>query len=687
MGTRCVKVIRAVVWAAVVAVLGVPSAPALADTVPPLNAAAEYAINVPSSVLSSVAPAGSSAAALANAQQFDWAFADPSFAAVSGTSTSTPAPPDVALTPAEREAWATLTRDFAAPATRAATLTKVIGGSSVALMGFTVGTLLGSSTSRLFGFQDEQVCAQRNGALNFAASVLDNVDCSTFNNTLAQVQRDADQVPVSSFSPVTLNGVTVDYAYGVPWESPTWNLLTCFNYSGTIPQGYNVAVNVWGADGTANSTGSYTNNMYCGPITQSNLSGWWVKAPLLRFQVVLYDMYTNQPTLKSGVAEGTVTIPNPPRHWHCQIDTADGHSYSADSATFTEQDSSLAPIICPAIPAGSVAVRVRISEATDTQSVVVGDFNTTTEYQQWENNFSQCTNGSCALDLRKGGTSCFRMANVSDCNGWATDPNKDSTYACIYGTVAVSLSECDVYARVFDPAHWSDGTAYADPASGNPATAQTSATQTDKVTRALLARHWNVWGPTPTELELGNGDEGEAARTIAKQCVALGAAETCKTEPIFAPGNNVQEAALHDYNAITFTFDPGSNGAAAQPAELTWSATGAPSGWYYNTIPCVAGTYGAPDMECDEYPFNSTAEAGPGVAPPATAASIKPIPKADNSNEGLYLQHFYSDTGCGLKDPARNPTAKFLVIPTPSLTAQDGTVLSPGIPTSEWCTS
>jgi hypothetical protein len=185
------------------------------------------------------------------------------------------------------------------------------------------------------------------------------------------------------------------------------------------------------------------------------------------------------------------------------------------------------------------------------------------------------------------------------------------------------------------------------------------------VTAALIDREWEHWGPTPSGLVLGNEEEVDVTRAVAGQCIALGISERCKTIPIFAPGSNINQAAQHDLDAITGQ----STGTPKSPL-LHYAAeeNQATTGWYRNVYPCIQGTYDTAVEECDEYPFASTEESGPG-------ASLRPISKQDNRIEGYYLKHFY--LACGVNVPG----SSFLTVPIP----WDENEASPKFETAEWC--
>lgn len=100
-----------------------------------------------------------------------------------------------------------------------------------------------------------------------------------------------------------------------------------------------------------------------------------------------------------------------------------------------------------------------------------------TEVQDWMRDYPSCWDGSCLLELRKviGGAlelDCFNAPE--QCSDWQTEVAADpSTYRCYYGNVLQSIAECNVYGRTFVREAVQQGTAYSDPATGQPVTTST----------------------------------------------------------------------------------------------------------------------------------------------------------------------------------------------------------------------
>lgn len=154
------------------------------------------------------------------------------------------------------------------------------------------------------------------------------------------------------------------------------------------------------------------------------------------------------------------------------------------------------------------------------------------------------------------------------------------------------------------------------------------------------------------------GSQIEHAREVARQCVALASwsnvvsEDNCRDRPIFSPGSDVIQAAQHDHDAI---FGDGVQG---RPDWIKLSyvtaaekALTVPRGWYRSTC------QGSGETSCDEYPFYTSVEGGPG-------ASLRIINAAQNSLEGRLLYGFAVQ--CGIVGAAPGSEAReYLVVPLP----------------------
>ena len=189
--------------------------------------------------------------------------------------------------------------------------------------------------------------------------------------------------------------------------------------------------------------------------------------------------------------------------------------------------------------------------------------------------------------------------------------------------------------------------------------------------------------PTPNQVKRAARDCVKSEKA-ARAAGVIGRDEhPCRDEPIFMPGADAGWAAVHDATAI-----------ASNPAwaELTYGrAPGVLSGWYraggfklYAAGKCFAAP-GPRGVQCDEYPFISTNEGGPG-------ASLAEVPASQNSREGSRLSSMYTDAACGM---IPNQTTFFVVPTAVPLAGADGTIPGfgaatatfSGLPTMHVCTS
>jgi hypothetical protein len=154
------------------------------------------------------------------------------------------------------------------------------------------------------------------------------------------------------------------------------------------------------------------------------------------------------------------------------------------------------------------------------------------------------------------------------------------------------------------------------------------------------------------------------ALNLATRFVGKNSSDVCsgKAGPVFMTGLDTPAATGHDMEALIL--------------HPTWAQLAHTSrklgAWYYNVAntpnDCtrskddLASMGKASDgMNCDEFPFGSTAEGGPG-------ASLKLIDGNDNKYQGSLLSSFYGygQNGCGIPTDS-GEESKFLVVPVPAI--------------------
>lgn len=177
------------------------------------------------------------------------------------------------------------------------------------------------------------------------------------------------------------------------------------------------------------------------------------------------ETFCNAQVGATWAASQTLTA-DPLRTLRCIVVTSSG-TYSMDSANFRESEGVLPNVVCPDLPAGDVLTSTEIREVNleDGSWHTLWSETATTEYQAAQQLAPECSNGTCMLDLRRAGQSCFQAPDT--CADWFTDPNKETNYSCHYGTHVVDLAECNVYAPAFQPGSSTTGDTLGDPTTGD----------------------------------------------------------------------------------------------------------------------------------------------------------------------------------------------------------------------------
>jgi hypothetical protein len=628
---------------------------ALSLTAPPaevransLEVTADLAINIPSSVLAAASADPVANARLANSNRFKWAFLDERFGAVSGTLTESPsAAPDVLPVP-DLDDWNELVDDFRAPATPPSQVTKVVGGVATVVTVYPVGARIGHDTIEFFGFEsDGVVCTNSDGWGEVVLSILTGTDCAPYDtHDLFVPNLDADSNPIYPEACATNrtsggSGATVCFAFDGSathvYRNGTTLQLTCVQTPSPRPSG------AWYINYQTGSGGwlqTPVRGLYHGTLFPEDC-GYPSNGLTLEKSHFSFSGYNVCHSVNQGCSNsanwGETVAPwvdsDPSRVLQCVVVGSDGITYVASTEPFRESEGIPDPV-CPVLPWGVHPTSIALNEVGAGNTNLLWSNTPSQAYTEWLQNYPECANGSCLLDLLRLGQSCFDPS--VDCEGWATDPLRNSLYICKYGTQVVALSECAVYGPTFDPGAAESGGGYGDPADGADLPVRTTPDEEDLLALDLLIRGWEEWNPASAPVrELGVGDEVAAARALAAACHAIDAEDDCRTLSVFAPGDDIREAAQHGLDAIRGAFG------TPQPHLLNRAdPPSQPSGWYANYAPCNAA-YNATLYNCDEYPFASTLQAGPG-------ASLRVIDRWDNQIEGSYLQFFYG--ACGISD-------------------------------------
>lgn len=150
----------------------------------------------------------------------------------------------------------------------------------------------------------------------------------------------------------------------------------------------------------------------------------------------------------------------------------------------------------------------------------------------------------------------------------------------------------------------------------------------------------------------------------------------CEVLPIYIPGADAGQASEHKLASISaegYIVGNWVNWRQAVPlSSIAYTAVNGEE----QCLPGLAG------LECDEYPYNASLEAGPRGVPSDSSTwvgfTLSLIPEYDNQLDGRRFQEFKVDRACGLTDATSSGTAiegvPFLVIPMPV-----------GVPTGHVC--
>ena len=137
----------------------------------------------------------------------------------------------------------------------------------------------------------------------------------------------------------------------------------------------------------------------------------------------------------------------------------------------------------------------------------------------------------------------------------------------------------------------------------------------------------------------------ECLKQVAAARLGTDPYNECVSKPIFLSGRDVPEATDHDIEAL-----------ATNPAWVALNYENRDrTDWYTSDPRCIGK---GSDQQCDEYPFNATAQGGQFAAPPV---SLKPINDLQNMAQGTYYGAFV--TACKVRD---RQAMDFLAIPIPA---------------------
>lgn len=412
---------------------------------------------------------------------------------------------------------------FGVPATKTGGFLKVVGGVGTAVTGYSIGSTIGHATLELVGFDpDGAVCENTTGVVRDAVAVLTGADCSGFVEMPPTFYPNADVTVVppgwrARGEMVGGSTGTVQTLAGAVVEGNPSQMLLSVQVLVAGTGGLNMSNHVVYCRNPANGTiaatflpsspfGSFTSGVgYAfGSYTHTCSAGWTVYSfkssqgsgatpwdPETAAKVNEYYAPGTPPALSYPG-----TSPDPLRTLRCVVTHSSGE-LTRDSATFREGDGVLPQVLCPDVEGLTVeSIEIREVNLEDGSWLTLWSESTTAEYQAAIELAPECSNGTCLLDLRKDSVgSCFQ--SPTECAGWFADPDKGSKYSCHYGSHAVDLAECTIYAPTFQPGATTTGNVYGDPETGAvvPSPATLSGSDPDGSGQACWPSGWSVFNP------------------------------------------------------------------------------------------------------------------------------------------------------------------------------------------------
>jgi hypothetical protein len=473
---------------------------AYADTIIPPSAPSP--INgLPSTVIGSSSPSWSGPARVQYqmALLYSWAKKPAFWQAVSAHQAGIATPTQTALMTTEQ---ATKRQ----PLTLGSAAVKTIGGAAIALTGFDFATSLTSSGLEMVGVDVDGLVCRQGDAAGFL-SLLTGADCSALElATGYPINTDAfgkaegwtnsgtwvkpgwyyTGSPNSSgaysfqcqLQPAVIVGSSVTFgcteygSFGSPGTSAGHlgsGRLWCKNTTTGAMTSISRQALLWGADTTltlpaeAGTTGTRTYTCAAGSVPYSMVtsSSTTQTSTTWDYTASGIQWFSNLSPLYTPATEG-----DPDRTLRCVVLGDDANLYTATSEPYRESDGVLPKPVCPTLPPGVLVDTTTLIEDSPMGSTELWSESVTPEWSAAQSLAPECSTAPCMLDLRTVGTglSCFQTP--TECAEWFADPNRDTDYSCHYGTHAVDLTECYVYAPTFKPDAQSTGELYADPETG-----------------------------------------------------------------------------------------------------------------------------------------------------------------------------------------------------------------------------
>lgn len=350
---------------------------------------------------------------------------------------------------------------YRAPLSKFKAIGKVAGDATTALFGYELGATIGNGIVSFAGVDSAKTVCTSDWAV--LGPIAGDGDCSDWLAANPQFKPNTDATANTDWG-TTCDEQGVCATITLQIEVPGATVY-CATISGGSLQRYegprwHYANDPNPGDQTGTSWSNYSDVAFYNRGPGTCTAGQYYVQDAGDFHAAGWDKWTMKQSgtvLDQAVTRGTAS---PERHLVCTVSGDDGHVYSQSSAAFHEGDATLPEPTCPALPKGVNATHVKLTETGVSPPSVLYDEDEDPYAKELQQKYPQCTDGTCALDLkeRANNESCFD--GVATCDGWWTDPAKETKYECTYDEQEVTLDHCARYRQTFDEANRKAGAPY-----------------------------------------------------------------------------------------------------------------------------------------------------------------------------------------------------------------------------------
>lgn len=408
----------------------------------------------------------------------------------------------------------TMKSSFSVPATKLAGLVRGAGAAGIAVSGYQFGATIGAEVVRAVGIDSQGlVCGTSTPGLGQGvAGFLTGVDCSSWEALQESYEANTGVPTGVQFGTICASGGSVGcYTLTVVGASQysqggiKFRSQYCVVQSGSNLT-YSAGVAFKTLTGTVIASGQLTaqGNPPCNGLYGNNSAntGWVglttqqaAQDAALQIHSYCFTTTTGGATCQAqpaASAVGTQLQADPLRRIKCVLLATSGATTVGWTENYRESEGAIPAPNCTPLGGGLTMQKMTVFEEVNGTLTQLWEQDVTPEYAAGHELAPECDSGTCMLDLKKEGLSCFQ--DPTACVEWFKDPNKTSKYSCSYGTHVVDLAECNIYAPTFNPVDQATGQTYAD-YEGKPVPNPQHGTSTTPNNRPCWGSAWGDWNP------------------------------------------------------------------------------------------------------------------------------------------------------------------------------------------------